>query len=181
MVRRLTMTMRRERWTVREFGKPRTSPHSDSILPSSAGGSRELIEVRGQEHNASNATTREFKIVNFSGGGFATPTNELMIIQAPMRILKRPIPTTTLSNTFSPSLVPQTLAQREARSQEARERIFGPSKPPEQGGPKTNTQPPKPVLDAVHNSAGPDAGTSGSNSNASQGFGGKRGGMPLKL
>ena len=40
------------------------------------GGSRELIEVRGQDHNASNATTREFKIVNFSGGGFATPTKD---------------------------------------------------------------------------------------------------------
>jgi hypothetical protein len=39
------------------------------------GGSQELIETRGQEHSASNATTREFEIVNLSGD-FATPTND---------------------------------------------------------------------------------------------------------
>ncbi|KAF9781267.1 hypothetical protein BJ322DRAFT_1080099 [Thelephora terrestris] len=101
------------------------------------------------------------------------------VIQAPMKILKRPTPTSTPSNTSStsPSLDNKTLAEREARYQEARERIFGgPSKASGQDDPKTRTPPPKPVSNITRNPAGPQ--TDGSNSNVSQGFGNKRSRRP---
>jgi len=105
------------------------------------------------------------------------------VIQAPMRILKRPTPTTTPSNisSTSPSPDPQTLADREAKYQEARERIFGgPSNPLGKDDLKSLTPPPKPVSNVIRAPAGPDTDTSGSNSNVSQGFGSKRGRRPPK-
>ena len=49
-------------------------------------------------------------------------------LQAPMRILKRPTPATSQNNAKPTESPRTTLAQREAQYQEARERIFGPSK-----------------------------------------------------
>ncbi|KAF9781315.1 hypothetical protein BJ322DRAFT_1080394 [Thelephora terrestris] len=101
------------------------------------------------------------------------------VIQAPMKILKRPTQTTTPSNTSSasPSLDNKSLAEREARYQEARERIFGgPSKPSGQDDPKTRTPPSKPVSNITRDPAGPQP--DGSDSNASQGFGSKRSRRP---
>jgi len=104
------------------------------------------------------------------------------IIQAPMRILKRPAPTTTPPNTSSASSspVPQTLAEREAKYQEARERIFGSPKLSDQDGPTTGTPSPKPASNAIRNPAGPDADAPGHDSSVSQGFGVRRGRGPPK-
>ncbi|KAF9645237.1 hypothetical protein BDM02DRAFT_3271842 [Thelephora ganbajun] len=110
---------------------------------------------------------------------FSPPPSTL--IQAPIRILKRPTPTTPSNNSsVSPSPVPQTLAEREAKYQEARERIFGSSTPSEQDGPTTKTPSPKPVPNVIRNPTGPDTNAPGPNSSTSQGFSGRRGRGPPK-
>jgi hypothetical protein len=48
-----------------------------------------------------------------------------LAFQAPMRILKRPSSQNSGSNSTSSQTLPESLAQREARYQAARERIFG--------------------------------------------------------
>ena len=75
------------------------------------------------------------------------------IIQAPMRILEQPTPTTTplKTSSVSPSPVPQTPVERVGKYQEARERIFGPSRHSNQDGPTTKTPPPRPVPNAIRN------------------------------
>jgi hypothetical protein len=104
------------------------------------------------------------------------------VIQAPMRILKRQTSAATPSNTFStsPSPISQSLAEREAKYQEARERIFGSPKRTGQDGVKTPTPPPNPVPNAIHNPSGLETDKPGSDSNVSRAFGSKRGKRPPK-
>lgn len=84
-----------KRQKVRKFGNPRSPPYSSSpsFPPPPGGGSREPIEMRGQEHNTSDATVRDFEIVNLGSSLSTTPP---MATQAPMRILngqyQRPFP-----------------------------------------------------------------------------------------
>ena len=79
-----------------------------------------------------------------------------------------------------PSPVPRTVAEREAKNQEARERIFGPPGLSDQGGPMTKTPPPRLVPNVIRNTVGPDTNTSDHDSNAPQGFSGKRDRRPPK-
>ena len=161
---------RRKRRTVRRFGKLRTLPYSDPPF---------LFPPPGLRYWARNTKSPMPQLVISRSSTSATVVSPPppTIIQAPMRILKRQTPTTTPSNTSaSPSPTPQSLTERDAKYQEARERIFGSPKPSEQDSPKTGTPPPRPIPNVIRNPTGPETNTPGPNSNASQGFGGRRGG-----
>src|SRR6266403_1638289 len=98
----------------------------------------------------------------------AVPPPPPTVVQAPLKILKRPTPTAPSNfSSASPSPVPQTLAEREAKYQEARGRIFGSSTTPGRDGTKPET-PPKPVPTVIHNPGGSDTGAV-QNSSVSQG------------
>ena len=176
-----TTTMGTKRQIVRKFGKPRTPYHSNSPFfpPLSGGDPRKLIGIWLRN---TKSPMPQLVISRSSTSATVVPPPPPTIIQAPMRILKRPTPTTTLSNnsSASPSPVPQTMAEREAKYQEARERIFGSPKLSDQDGQTTKIPPPGHLPNVIRNPAGPDTGVSGHDSNTSQGFGVNRGRRPPK-
>lgn len=98
-------------------------------------------------------------------------------IQAPLRILKRPSASSTASASSSltnASASSKSFAEREAKYQAARERIFGdPQVEPKDAAPVSRSTPPPVATAVVRNPRGPSDDPE--DGTIPRGFGGKRG------
>lgn len=123
-------------------------------------------------------------VISRSSAGPSVVTPPVIAIQAPLRILKRPSANSTSTSTSSSltnaSASADTFAEREAKYQVARERIFGEAQASEtnnsSASPKLRSTPPPAATTVVRNPRGPSVEPEdGQTNGASRGFGGKRG------